>query len=82
MKRVLAFLLVCLMLLPLVSCKPEQPTKPNVETEDNKVHLIVLAGQSGARGKALVNDLSASNILITVLVFSYSTSPPFKPLQR
>lgn len=61
MKRVLAFLLVCLMLLPLVSCKPEQPAKPNVETEDNKVHLIVLAGQSGARGKALVNDLSAED---------------------
>ena len=27
-------------------------------TEDDKVHLIILAGQSGARGKALVNDLS------------------------
>ena len=26
-------------------------------TEDDKVHLIVLAGQSGARGKALVKDL-------------------------
>ncbi len=26
--------------------------------EDNKVHLIILTGQSGARGKALVSDLS------------------------
>ena len=26
--------------------------------EDNKVHITVLAGQSGARGKALVSDLS------------------------
>ena len=33
----------------------------NVSDEDNKVHLIVLAGQSGARGKALVNDLSAED---------------------
>lgn len=53
MKKLIAILLVCLMFLPLVSCKPT-PT----ENEDNKVHLIVLAGQSGARGKALVSDLS------------------------
>ena len=26
--------------------------------EDNKVHLFILAGQSGGRGKALVNDLT------------------------
>lgn len=26
--------------------------------EDDKVHLIILAGQSGGRGKALINDLS------------------------
>ena len=58
MKRLLAFLLVCLMLLPLVSCNPNTPPVENTETEDNKVHLVVLAGQSGARGKALVNDLS------------------------
>ena len=31
---------------------------PVEENEDNKVHLVVLAGQSGARGKALVEDLS------------------------
>ena len=58
MKRLLAFLLVCLMLLPLVSCNPNTPPVENTETEDNKVHLVVLAGQSGARGKALVSDLS------------------------
>ena len=57
MKKLIAILLVCLILLPLVSCQPKTPTQPS-ENEDNKVHLIVLAGQSGARGKALVNDLS------------------------
>lgn len=58
MKKLIAFLLVCLMLLPLVSCNPNTPPVENTETEDNKVHLVVLAGQSGARGKALVSDLS------------------------
>ncbi len=57
MKKLIAILLVCLILLPLVSCQPKTPTQPS-ENEENKVHLIVLAGQSGARGKALVNDLS------------------------
>ncbi|MBR2381855.1 MAG: hypothetical protein IKA84_05130 [Clostridia bacterium] len=62
MKRLLAFLLVCLMLLPLVACKNDKKTEPsdnnNTVDEENRVHLVVLAGQSGARGKALVNDLS------------------------
>ena len=61
MKRLIAILLVGLMLLPLVSCKPDNPPAGNTETEDNKVHLVVLAGQSGARGKALVTDLSAED---------------------
>lgn len=55
MKKVLSILTICFSLLIFVGCEPEEP----VPQEDNKVHLIVLAGQSGARGKALVNDLSA-----------------------
>ena len=62
MRRLLAFLLVCLMLLPLVACNNDKKTEPsdnnNTVDEENRVHLVVLAGQSGARGKALVNDLS------------------------
>jgi len=54
MKRILSILLVCFSLLALAGCKAEEP----MPKEDDKVHLIVLAGQSGARGKALVNDLS------------------------
>ena len=57
MKKIISILLICFMLLPLASCTTPD-TKPNTVTnEDNKVHLIVLAGQSGARGKALVSDL-------------------------
>lgn len=37
---------------------PSSEEKPCVVTEDNKVHLILLAGQSGGRGKALSSDLS------------------------
>ena len=33
-------------------------TEEELPQEDNKVHLIILAGQSGARGKALNNSLS------------------------
>ena len=33
--------------------------REELPTEDDKIHLIVLAGQSGARGKALVNDLNS-----------------------
>lgn len=64
MKRLIAILLVCIVLLPLVSCnlnKPSETTAPqtdNTVNEENRVHLVVLAGQSGARGKALVNDLN------------------------
>ncbi len=57
MKKIIAILLICFMLLPLASCK-ETPTDKPQEPEREKVHLVVLAGQSGARGKALVNDLS------------------------
>ena len=32
--------------------------KPCTVSEDNKVHLILLAGQSGGRGKAVNSDLS------------------------
>ena len=52
MKKLLSILLVCFLILPLVGC-PSEP--PHVVRE--KVSLVVLAGQSGARGKALVSDL-------------------------
>ena len=60
MKKIISILLICLMLLPLISCINQNQTPPQPEEKD-KVHLIVLAGQSGARGKALVNDLSAED---------------------
>lgn len=58
MKKILSILLICSLLTGLSSCilfpTKDDPTTP----EKEKVYLIVLAGQSGARGKALVNDLS------------------------
>lgn len=61
MKKLIAILLICFMLLPLVGCEQKKDTpepSENNGSEENRVHLVVLAGQSGARGKALVNDLS------------------------
>lgn len=49
MKKILLLPIVAL-ILGVVSCSP----KPK---EDDKIHIIVLAGQSGARGKAKVSDL-------------------------
>lgn len=41
------------------SSSSEESTSSFVEpVEDDKVHLIILTGQSGARGKALVSDLT------------------------
>ena len=60
MKKLLSVFIVCLLLLAFAGCEPDAPTQP-MPQEDNKVHLIVLAGQSGARGKALVEDLSAED---------------------
>lgn len=60
MKRLLAILLIIASLLTFAACKDKnngEPDEGQLPTEDNKIHLIVLAGQSGARGKALVNDL-------------------------
>lgn len=58
MKKVLSILIICLILcfslLTLAGCNNND--NPPAEEKD-KVHLIVLAGQSGARGKALVEDL-------------------------
>lgn len=56
MKKLLVILIILVSLLALIGCKP----KPDNTSDDdsNKVHLVVLAGQSGARGKALVDDLS------------------------
>ena len=53
MKKLISILLVCFLLLPLVGCfhNTQQPVR-------EKVSLVVLAGQSGARGKALVSDLA------------------------
>lgn len=49
------------MLLALASCVKPKPTPEPTPQEDDKVHLIVLAGQSGARGKALVSDLKGDD---------------------
>ena len=61
MKKLLSLLLICILLLTLASCK-EKDDGPSIPTPDEptaeKVHIFVLAGQSGARGKALVSDLS------------------------
>ena len=73
MKKIISVLLVLFCLLTLASCNKKNPdnnpdTNPDnnpgsqqLPTEDNKIHLIVLAGQSGARGKALVKDLSKND---------------------
>ena len=37
----------------------DEKTQEQLPQEDNKIHLIILTGQSGARGKALNNSLSA-----------------------
>ena len=59
MKRKLNLLLSSCALCLLASCGP---TNNNACTptgyEDNKVHLVILAGQSGARGKAVNTDLT------------------------
>lgn len=54
MKKIILVLLICLSIFTLASCKGGKDELPK---EDDKVHIIVLAGQSGARGKALVDDL-------------------------
>lgn len=74
MKKILAILLVIATLLMLFGCNNGNDTDNNnnnnnnnngnnntvtpPEDDTNKVHLVILAGQSGARGKALVKDLS------------------------
>lgn len=63
MKKIVSILLICFLLLPLASCTLKEETPKNNDNngtvnEENRVHLVVLAGQSGARGKALVKDLS------------------------
>jgi len=74
MKKFLISFLGLLAVLGLVSCgdntgktqTPDEPTKqptkePTPEVlpqEDDKIHLIILTGQSGARGKALNNSLT------------------------
>ncbi len=61
MKKLLSLLLICILLLTLASCR-EKDDGPSITPTDEpaaeKVHIFVLAGQSGARGKALVSDLS------------------------
>ena len=65
MKKLLAILITLATLLMLLAgCtgnnnpNNNQGNTPPPEDDANKVHLVVLAGQSGARGKALVKDLS------------------------
>lgn len=62
MKRIIAFIIACFSLLTLASCKDKGNNQGGGNNppadESNTVHLVVLAGQSGARGKALVKDLN------------------------
>ena len=66
MKKLLAVLVILASLLMLFGCvgggdeNDNNNNNGNTPPEDdtNKVHIVVLAGQSGARGKALVKDLS------------------------
>lgn len=62
MKKILLVLLLVVSLFTLVSCTDDgddtEHVPPSFDTsEENTVHLVILAGQSGARGKALVSDL-------------------------
>lgn len=86
MKKFVSILLICLLifssLLTLASCKEKEngeqgndnnqnQSQGQTPIEDNKIHLIVLAGQSGARGKAPVKDLdeadSEDNVDVDIL---------------
>lgn len=64
MKKIIALVIICFSLLTLASCFDTNQNNNNNQNnntsvdESNRVHLVVLAGQSGARGKALVSDLS------------------------
>ncbi len=55
-KNKISIALLLMTLASCVGCGKEPSVK--VSPEDNKVHLIILAGQSGARGKSLTSDLS------------------------
>lgn len=61
MKKIVLVLLLVISLFTISSCTDGDDTEhvpPTVDTsEENTVHLVILAGQSGARGKALVRDL-------------------------
>ena len=63
MKKVLSLIIICATLLALVGCFGGGN---NTSDESNRVHLVVLAGQSGARGKALVDDLAEEDKEINV----------------
>ncbi len=60
MKRKLNLFLSACALCLLASCggPKENETCTPTGTEDDKVHLVILAGQSGARGKAVNTDLT------------------------
>ncbi len=57
MKKNILLLSSALLLPTLFSCGNKESTSTSYSEEDT-VHLIILAGQSGARGKALVADLN------------------------
>mgnify|MGYP003290128860 CR=1 FL=1 len=71
MKKLLTTILASIVTLSITGCNKNNSSSSNVSlssiniessntlpSEDNKVHLVILAGQSGGRGKALVNDLT------------------------
>lgn len=63
MKKILPLSILSTITLLAVSCGGNPSSQPVSDSlpsckEDNKVHLVILTGQSGARGKALKNDLT------------------------
>lgn len=86
MKKILSILLLCcLTITAFVGCTDTEqttsPVTPPTPNEDNKVHIIVLAGQSGARGKALVDDLSDDDKEINVDVDILADGLPMAALE-
>lgn len=78
MKKLLSIILICFSLLTLVSCVNDDPPAE----ADDKVHIIVLAGQSGARGKALVEDLSDEDREVNVDVDILADGLPMASLDN
>lgn len=86
MKRKLKLFISGTALLLLAACSPTSNPNDNppedicipTENDDSKVHLVILAGQSGARGKAVNTDLTEDqkmpNLDIDIIEDGYQMS--------